>query len=311
MPVDMILPDTDTSKVKKVIEILFSGQTHVEAMDDKESVTNLAECLSISMQNLSLHVTGGPGTGKIKLRNMSEVLMPGFNFNDNSNKTTIGEDEDLLETEDNLDGVVEKGQDEPNFIIEGQPRLSSSLTASSNLPEESHPQKSLCSNCRNNPCLHGSLLNNVEANYEGINVELVVQTSEKIYGQVEKQYRSLETLQVKTLVVKWVNREKSQHLNFQKDGKFKFKYFCNKYTELIKSALKYLEKTKRRKKKQYPLDKILEVLKANAKVRKIKTNKNHVDEALKKMVASKELIECPKKKKNKKNSPPYYKLSDS
>ena len=99
-PLTIILPDTDTSTVKKVMDLLCSGQTHVEAMDDKESVTNLAECLSISMQNLSLHVTGGPGAGKIRLRNMSEVLMPGFNFNNNSNKTPTEVDEELLESED-------------------------------------------------------------------------------------------------------------------------------------------------------------------------------------------------------------------
>ena len=83
-PITIILPDTDTSTVKKVIEILCIGQTPVEAMDDKKGVTNLAECLNISMQNLSLDMSGGPGAGKIKLRNMSKVLMPGFNFNNNS-----------------------------------------------------------------------------------------------------------------------------------------------------------------------------------------------------------------------------------
>merc|ERR1712197_50761 len=37
-PLTLILPDTDTSTVKKVMDLLCSGQTHVEAMDDKESV---------------------------------------------------------------------------------------------------------------------------------------------------------------------------------------------------------------------------------------------------------------------------------
>ena len=79
----------------------------------------------------------------------------------------------------------------------------------------------------------------------------------------------------------------------------------DKYTDMIKSALKYLIKTRSRKRKRYPLSKIFEVLYANFKIRNNKTVKNHVYEALKKMVASKELIE------NKKNSTTYYKLSDN
>ena len=89
-------------------------------MDEKESVTNLTGCLNISMQNVSLHVTGGPGTGKIRLRNMSEVLMPGFNFNNNSNKTSAGDDEELFESEDNFDGVMEKGQDDGSKFLDDQ-----------------------------------------------------------------------------------------------------------------------------------------------------------------------------------------------
>ena len=55
-------------------------------------------------------MSGSPGAEKIRLSNMSEVLVPGFNFNNNSNKT--GDDEELFETDDNYDGVVKKGQDD-------------------------------------------------------------------------------------------------------------------------------------------------------------------------------------------------------
>ena len=112
---------------------------------------------------------------------------------------------------------------EPKFMIECPPhtRLPS---AASNVPEESQPQKSLCSNCKNNPCLHGTLLNNVEADYEGINVQFVVQRSDKIYGHIEKQYLKRKR---KTLAVKWVNQEELKYSSLLKDGKFVFKYFCN------------------------------------------------------------------------------------
>ena len=85
----------------------------------------------------------------------------------------------------------------------------------------------------------------------------------------------------------------------------------NKYTDMIKTALKYLEKTDIRK-EHYPTSKILEYLYANSIIRrKSKTDKNHFNEALKKMVASKELIECTKKTRSKKNSISYYKLSNN
>ena len=72
-------------------------------------------------------------------------------------------------------------------------------------------------------------MNNVEANYEGINVQLVVQRSNKsYYGHVEKQIMKLEggVKQVKTLVVKWVNQEEPKYFGLLRNGKFRFKFFC-------------------------------------------------------------------------------------
>merc|ERR1711884_911429 len=109
-------------------------------MDEKESVTNLAGCLSISMQNLSLHVTGGPGAGKIRLRNVSEVLMPGFNFNNNSNKTSAGDDEELFESED---GVMKKGQDDGSKLLDDQ---------------HEQTRDTDCKVCKQSPCLSGQFL---------------------------------------------------------------------------------------------------------------------------------------------------------
>ena len=121
-----------------------------------------------------------------------------------------------------------KGQ--PKFMIEcRQPHPRRIPSTTSYVPEESQLQKSLCSNCTNNPCLHGTLLNNVEANYEGINVQLVVQKSKKLYyGHVEKQIMKLEggVKQVKTLVVKWVNQEEPKYFGLLRNGKFRFKFFC-------------------------------------------------------------------------------------
>ena len=84
---------------------------------------------------------------------------------------------------------------------------------------------------------------------------------------------------------------------------------------MIKSALKNLEKTERQNNRtrtvQFPTSKILEYLYANSIIRKnSNTEKNlfNVNKALKKMVASKELIECTMKTRSKKNSK-YYKLS--
>ena len=75
---------------------------------------------------------------------MSEVLMPGFNFNNNS-KTTAGDDKELFETEDSYDGVVKKEQDDGSDLIDN---------------DEQHEQtkETDCKVCKQSPCLSGQFL---------------------------------------------------------------------------------------------------------------------------------------------------------
>ena len=58
-PLTIILPDTDAVTVTRMVELLVTGKTNVEALElwsyeAMEGVTSLAECLHLSMQNLSL-----------------------------------------------------------------------------------------------------------------------------------------------------------------------------------------------------------------------------------------------------------------
>ena len=88
-------------------------------------------------------MSGSPGAEKIRLSNMSEVLVPGFNFNNNSNKT--GDDEELFETDDNYDGVVKKGQDDGSDLID-------------NDDQHEETQDTNCKVCKQSPCLSGQFL---------------------------------------------------------------------------------------------------------------------------------------------------------
>ena len=90
-------------------------------------------------------MSGSPGAGKIRLRNMSEILAPGFNFNNNSDKTKAGDDEELFETEDNYDGVVKKGQDNGSDLID-------------NDDKHAQTKDTDCKVCNQSPCLSGQFL---------------------------------------------------------------------------------------------------------------------------------------------------------
>jgi len=92
-PITIILPDTDTSTVNMVMDLLVTGKTSVDSKEYQVRIVKLAECLQIDMQNLSLDIKS---PAKIRVRKMSEILKPGFNFNNNSNGSD-GEDGKVIQ----------------------------------------------------------------------------------------------------------------------------------------------------------------------------------------------------------------------
>ena len=55
-PLTIILPDTDTSTVNMVMDLLVTGKISVDSKEYQDMIIKLAELLQIDMQNLSLEI---------------------------------------------------------------------------------------------------------------------------------------------------------------------------------------------------------------------------------------------------------------
>ena len=82
-----------------MVELLLKGQTYVDTRQCKNNITSLAECLQIRLENIE---TQSKGKGKVRLRNMSEIMKPGFSLNNNAKvkATADGEKEFYKDSED-------------------------------------------------------------------------------------------------------------------------------------------------------------------------------------------------------------------
>merc|ERR1712218_273090 len=67
----------------------MGGQTNVDTRQSQDDITSLAQCLQIRLENLETQSKGEEG--KIKLRNMSEIMKPGFGLNNNPKVMKISE----------------------------------------------------------------------------------------------------------------------------------------------------------------------------------------------------------------------------
>ena len=93
-----------------MVELLLKGQTYVDTRQCKNNITSLAECLQIRLENIE---TQSKGEGKLRLRNLSEIMKPGFGLNNNSKVTGTAEDikdhaEEIRKQDD--DGWMSKPQ---------------------------------------------------------------------------------------------------------------------------------------------------------------------------------------------------------
>ena len=91
-PLTLILPDTDAGTVTRMVELLLKGQTNVDTRQSRDDITSLAECLQIRLENIE---TQSKREGKIRLRNMSEILKPAFGLNYDSKVIVVDVDEKM------------------------------------------------------------------------------------------------------------------------------------------------------------------------------------------------------------------------
>ena len=97
----IIIPDTDAASVKKMMELLVSGQANVDTAQCREAILSLAECLNVKMEHLE---TIPNGKEVIRVKNMDELLERNIN-----NNFTVARNEDKENTdmkEDNKAEVV-------------------------------------------------------------------------------------------------------------------------------------------------------------------------------------------------------------
>ena len=97
----LILPDTDTSAVNKMMDLLLTGHTTTtDTKESREGVLGLADCLQVMMDSLeTLRV--GSRSGEIRVRNIQEMLEP--NVNIDNNNLSVTEDKDMEEGEEEGD----------------------------------------------------------------------------------------------------------------------------------------------------------------------------------------------------------------
>ena len=96
--------------ITRMVELLLKGQTYVDTRQCKNNITSLAECLQIRLENIE---TQSKGEGKLRLRNLSEIMKPGFGLNNNSKVTGTADDikdhaEEIRKQDD--DGWMSKPQ---------------------------------------------------------------------------------------------------------------------------------------------------------------------------------------------------------
>ena len=96
----LILPDTDTSAVNKMMDLLLTGHTTTtDTKESREGVLGLADCLQVMIDSLE---TLRVGAGEIRVRNMEDLLEPNVNMDNNNFSVTEEKDmEEVEEEEDN------------------------------------------------------------------------------------------------------------------------------------------------------------------------------------------------------------------
>ena len=109
--VTVIIPDTDTAAVNKMMELLMTGQTYLDTKtkDFQDRIVSLAKSLQITVNRVEK-------VGKIRVRSMNELMMkPCIN-----NNNIVGADENIIEAENGSNGNVKDRcqEDEDEQVIE-------------------------------------------------------------------------------------------------------------------------------------------------------------------------------------------------
>ena len=106
--VTIIIPDTDTAAVNKMMELLMTGQTYLDTKtkDFQDRIVSLAKSLQITVNRVEK-------VGKIRVRSMNELMMKPCINNNNI-------DENIIEAENGSSGNVKDRcqEDEDEQVIE-------------------------------------------------------------------------------------------------------------------------------------------------------------------------------------------------
>ena len=84
-PVTIIFPDSDTTSLNKMMDLLLTGSTTTDTKESREGILNLAGCLKVVFNNLEMIKAGA---GEIRVRNIQEMLEPNAIMNNNNTLVT-------------------------------------------------------------------------------------------------------------------------------------------------------------------------------------------------------------------------------
>ena len=72
-PVTIIFPDSDTTSLNKMMDLLLTGSTTTDTKESREGILNLAGCLKVVINNLEMIKAGA---GKVRVRNTMKKPVP-------------------------------------------------------------------------------------------------------------------------------------------------------------------------------------------------------------------------------------------
>ena len=126
-PVTIIFPDSDTTSLNKMTDLLLTGRTTTDTKESRESVLDLAGCLKVVINNLEMVKAGA---GEIRVRNIQEILEPNAVMNnDKKPRTEATEKRDIVEDRHNDKkgkgrcNVNDKEMLEPNALMNNNNKL--------------------------------------------------------------------------------------------------------------------------------------------------------------------------------------------
>ena len=120
--VTVIVPDTDTTAVSRMIELLINGEANVDSVESQEGILSLAECLGVKIHNFETFSTCKKEIYEVG--QTIEVFISGSNINNNAGAQTDVKLEDSCgdhnHTEDEGDSDITGVKSEESTAIDDE-----------------------------------------------------------------------------------------------------------------------------------------------------------------------------------------------